>query len=71
MRDVVGVILVEGDGHLGPLEPRRGGEGVDGIHLLLDNAALPVGLICPGALKDDEAMLSLGELIVFLLGTVY
>ena len=41
MRDVIGMILlVEGDGRLGPSEPRQGGRGVEGIHLLLGDAAL-------------------------------
>ena len=38
------------------------------IHLLLGDAALPVGPICLGALKDHKAVLGLGELIVFFLG---
>ena len=41
MRDTIGVVfLVEGDGHLGPLELCRGGEGVNSVHLLLGDAAL-------------------------------
>jgi hypothetical protein len=63
------VFLVKGDGHLGPPEPHRGGEGVDGIHLLLSDAVLLTGFICLGALKDHEAALVLGELVVFLQGT--
>ena len=35
MRDIVGVVLVEGDGRLGPSKPCQGGEGVNNIHLLL------------------------------------
>jgi hypothetical protein len=64
------VFLVEGDGRLGPPEPRWGSEGVDGVHLLLGDAALPAGFIRLGAPEDHEAALSLGELVVFLLGTV-
>jgi hypothetical protein len=46
MRDTIRVVfLVEGDGHLGPSKPRQSGEGVNGIHLLLGDAALPVGFI--------------------------
>ena len=72
MRNTIGVIpLVEGDGRLGPLEPCWEGEGVNSVHLLLDDAALPVGLICLGAPKDHEAALGLGELVVFFLGTVH
>jgi hypothetical protein len=72
MRDAIRVVLlVKGDGHLGPLEPRRGGEGVDGIHLPLGDAALPVGFICLGAPKDHKVALDLGELVVFPLGAVY
>ena len=71
MTDAVGVIfLVKGDGRLGPLEPHRGSKGVDSVHLLLGDVALPVGLICLGASEDHEAALGLGEPIVFLLGTV-
>ena len=43
---------------------------MDGIHLLLGAAALPVGLMRLGAPKDHEAVLGLGELVVFLLGAV-
>jgi hypothetical protein len=43
---------------------------VDGVHLLLGDAALPARFIRLGAPEDHEATLSLGELIVFLLGTV-
>jgi hypothetical protein len=71
MRDAIGMILlVKGDGRLGPLEPCRGGVGVDGVHLLLSDAALLAGFIRLGALEDHEATIGLGELIVFLLGTV-
>ena len=64
------VFLVEGDGRLGPSEPCRSGEGVNGVHLLLGDVVLPAGLVRLGAPKDHEAALGLGELIVFLLGTV-
>jgi hypothetical protein len=63
------VFIVEGDGHLGPPEPHQGGEGLDSVHLLLGDAALPMGFICLGAPEDHEAALSLGELVVFLQGT--
>jgi hypothetical protein len=43
---------------------------VDNVHLPLGDAALSAGFICLGAPKDDEAALDLGELVVFLLGTV-
>ena len=43
---------------------------MDGVHLLLGDAALPAGFICLGALEDHEAALGLEELIVFLLGAV-
>jgi hypothetical protein len=56
VRDAIGMILlVERDGRLGPLEPRRGGKGVDGVHLLLGDAVLPAGLVRLGAPKDHEA----------------
>ena len=72
MRDAIRVIfLVEGDGRLGPLEPCWEGEGVNSVHLLLDDAALPVGLICLGAPKDHEVALGLGELIVFFLSAIH
>ena len=63
---MIGVVpLVKGDGCLGPSELHRGSKVVDGIHLLLGDAALPVGLIHLGALKDH------GELVVFFLGNVH
>jgi hypothetical protein len=52
------------------LELRRGGEGVDGVHLLLGDAALSMEFICLGAPKDHETALDLGKLIVFLLGVI-
>jgi hypothetical protein len=58
--------LVEGDGHLGPSEPRRGGKGVNGVHLLLGDVVLPVGFISLGALEDHEVAIGLGELGVGL-----
>jgi hypothetical protein len=71
MRDAIRmVLLVKRDGHLGPPESHWGGESVDDILLLLGDPALPVGFVRLGALKDHEAALGLGELIVFLLGTV-
>jgi len=70
MRDAIGVVfLVEGDGHLGPSKPRWSGKGVNGVHLLFDDAALSAGFIGVGAPEDHEAALGLGELGVFLLGT--
>jgi hypothetical protein len=44
---------------------------VNGVHLLVGDVALLVGFISLGAPKDHEAALGLGELIVFLLGTVH
>jgi hypothetical protein len=71
MWNMIGVILlVEGDGHLGPLELGQGSEGVDSIHLLLDDAVLLARLIRLGAPKDREAAIGLRELGVFLLGVV-
>jgi hypothetical protein len=65
LRDAIRMVfLIEGDGHLGALQSHRGSEGVDSIHLLLGDAALPVGFRRLGALEDHEAALSLGELIV-------
>jgi len=70
MRDAIGVVfLVEGDGHLGQLEPHQSGKGVNSVHLLFGDAALPMGFIGVGAPEDHEAALGLGELGVFLLGT--
>ena len=60
MRDATRMILlVKGDGCLGPSESRRGGEGVNGVHLLLGDAALPVGLICLGAPEDQESSMDM------------
>jgi len=71
MRGAIRVIfLVEDDGHLGPSEPCQGGEGVNSVHLPLGDATLLAGLIRLGASKDHEAVLGLGELIVFFLGTI-
>ena len=42
---------------------------MNGLHLLFSDAALPVGFIGLGAPGDREAVLGLGELGVFLLGT--
>ena len=70
MRDMIGVIfLVKGDGRLGSLKPRQGSESVNNVHLLLSDAALPVGHIRLGSPKDHEAVLGLRELIVFFLVT--
>ena len=65
------VFLVEGDGRLGPLEPRQGSKGVDGVHLLLSDMVLPMGFICLGAPEDHEVALGLGVLVVFLLGAIH
>ena len=60
MRDTIGVVfLAEGDGHLGPSEPRQSSVDVNGIHLLLSDAALPVGFVGLGAHEDHEATLGL------------
>jgi len=69
MRDAIGMILlVEGDGRLGPSTLCWGSEGVSGVHLLLGDAVLLTGFIGVGAPKDHEAALGLRELGVFLLG---
>ena len=60
------VFLVKGDGRLGPPKPRRGGEGVDSVHLLLGDAVLPMGFVRLGALKDHEATIGLKKLGVIL-----
>jgi hypothetical protein len=39
---------------------------VNGVHLLLGDAALPAGFVCLGALEDHEVAISLGELGVVL-----
>jgi hypothetical protein len=71
MRDMIRVIfLVEGDGRPRPSKLCQGGEGMNGVHLLLGDAALPVGSVHLGVLEDHKAVLGLGELTVFLLGTV-
>ena len=62
--------LVKGDPRLGPSEPRWSGEGVNGVHLLFGDVALPVRLVGLGAPEDHEAMLGLRELGVFLLGAI-
>jgi hypothetical protein len=70
MMDMIGVvILVKGDGHLGPSEPRRGDEGVNDIHLLFGDTMLSARFVGMGAPEDHEAVLGLKELSVFLLGT--
>jgi hypothetical protein len=43
---------------------------VNGVHLLVSDVALLVGFIRLGAHEDHEVVLSLGELVVFLLGIV-
>ena len=71
MRNTIGVIpFIEGDVHLGPSEEGRGGKGVNGVHLLLSDAALPERLVRLGALKDHEAVISLRELDNILRGRV-
>jgi hypothetical protein len=62
---MIGVVLVEGDGHLGPSEPHQSSKVMNGIHLLLGDVMLPMGFIGLGAPKDHEAMLSLRKLGVF------
>jgi hypothetical protein len=72
MRDVIRMVfLIEDDGRLGPPELHQGSEGMDGVHLLLDDAVLPVGFIHLGAPEDHEAALDLEELVVLLLGAVH
>ena len=51
--------MVEGDGCLGPSKLHWGSEGIDDIHLLLGDVALPVGLVRLGAPKDLEAAFGL------------
>jgi len=69
MRDAVGVVFpVEGDGCMGPSEPRWCGEGVGDVHLLLSDVALLARFIGLGVPEDQEATPGLWELIVFLLG---
>ena len=69
MRDTIGVVfLAEGDGHLGPSEPRQSSVDVNGIHLLLSDAVLPTKFIGLESPEDHEAALGLRELSVFLLG---
>ena len=60
MGDMVGVIpLIKGDGCLGPSEPCQSGKGVNSVHLLLGDAALPMGFVGLGAPEDHEASLDL------------
>ena len=62
---MIGVILlVQGDVCLGPSEPRWGSKGVNGVHLLLNDAVLLAGFIHLGALEDHEPAIGLGELSV-------
>ena len=71
MRNTIEVTpLVEGDGPLAPSKPYRGGEGVNGVDLLLDDAVLLVGFIYLGAPEDHEAAIGLGELSVVPLGAI-
>jgi hypothetical protein len=60
------ILLVEGDSHLGSLKSRQGGEGVDGVHLLLCDAALPARLVRLGAPEDHEAAIGLKKVSVIL-----
>jgi hypothetical protein len=67
--DTIGVVfLVKGDGHLGPSYSCWGSEGVNGVDLLFYDVALLAGFVGMGAHKYHEAVLSLGELGVYLLG---
>ena len=43
---------------------------MDCVHLPLGDGALLAGFMCLGAPKDHEVALSLGKLIVFLLGAI-
>jgi hypothetical protein len=65
------VLLVKGDGYLGPPELRWGGKCVEDIHLLLGDVTLLAGFICLEAPEDHAAALDLRELVVFLLGAVH
>jgi hypothetical protein len=44
---------------------------VDDLHLLFDDAALPVGLVRQGAPEDHEIAIDLGELSVVLRAGVH
>ena len=64
---MIGVIhLVESDGRLGPSKPCRAREGVDGVHLLLDDVVLLMGFVRLGAPEDHEATACLRKLGVVL-----
>jgi hypothetical protein len=39
------ILLVKGDGRLGPPEPLRGSKGVYGLHLLLCDVVLLAGFV--------------------------
>jgi hypothetical protein len=55
VRNTIRVVsLVEGDGHLGLPEQHQCGDGMDGIHLLLDDAVLPVRLVRLVAPEDHD-----------------
>ena len=60
------ILLIKGDGRLGPSELCQRGEGVNGIHLLLGDAALPAGFLCLGVPEDHEAMISLKKISIVL-----
>jgi hypothetical protein len=68
---MIGVIpLVDGDGCLRPSELCWGSDGVNGVHLLLSDAALSEEFVCLGAPEDREAVISHRELSVILRGGV-
>jgi hypothetical protein len=54
---MIGVIpMVEGEGHLGPSDPRRGDKCVNNIHLLLSDAALPRGTLLMVKMKQNYTL---------------
>jgi hypothetical protein len=64
------VVLIEGDGHLRPSKPRQGGNGLNDVHLLLDDADLMAGLVGLRAQEDHQALLGLRELGVLPLSAI-
>ena len=65
------IILVEGDGQLGPTEPRQCGKGVNCVHLMLGDVTLLAGFIYLRTLEDHEASLGLRKLNIFLLDIIH
>jgi hypothetical protein len=48
--------MVKGEGRLGPSEPRWGGKCVNGIHLLLNDVALPRGTLLMVKMKQNYTL---------------